>query len=370
MQPPVGGMCCFFTLHGYLYVVIIASMLKAVFIIKKAASLHSGAVTAEMNRAVSSLRQVGFISGLLSADSAGEAVAAAEKAKAAEAEKAETEAKAAGAEKTEAAEAEKTEAAEAEVRAGLPETLFVCECGSILRDLLDRGAFVIGYAHGDNVGESFSGAPYIVQEPDLVDADSYVKMYERAAGLPWTILETERCIVREFTPEDLDGIYALYDRQACRFLEPPSDDRGREEDILRAYIDRIYGLYGFGHWAVLLKDDPGTLIGRVGYSAITSRQEQEAQALGIPGLDADFGFLIGAGWRGKGIAEEVCRALLQFGLSELGFRCIRADARNDNTASLRLLGKLGFVPLASCLPEKDGVSAEKTLFVYKNHSCV
>ena len=324
-------------------------MLKAVFIIKKAASLHSGAVTAEMNRAVSSLRQAGFISGLLSADSAGEAVAAAEKAKAAEAEKAETEAKAAGAEKTEAAEAEKTEA---------------------LRDLLDRGAFVIGYAHGDNVGESFSGAPYIVQEPDLVDADSYVKMYERAAGLPWTILETERCIVREFTPEDLDGIYALYDRQACRFLEPPSDDRGREEDILRAYIDRIYGLYGFGHWAVLLKDDPGTLIGRVGYSAITSRQEQEAQALGIPGLDADFGFLIGAGWRGKGIAEEVCRALLQFGLSELGFRSIRADARNDNTASLRLLGKLGFVPLASCLPEKDGVSAEKTLFVYKNHSCV
>ena len=342
MQPPVGGICCFFTLHEYLYVVIIASMLKAVFIIKKAASLHSGAVTAEMNRAVSSLRQAGFISGLLSADSAGEAVAAAEKAK----------------------------AAEAEVRAGLPETLFVCECGSILRDLLDRGAFVIGYAHGDNIGESFSGAPYIVQEPDLVDADSYVKMYERAAGLPWTILETERCIVREFTPEDLDGIYALYDRQACRFLEPPSDDRGREEDILRAYIDRIYGLYGFGHWAVLLKDDPGTLIGRVGYSAITSRQEQEAQALGIPGLDADFGFLIGAGWRGKGIAEEVCRALLQFGLSELGFRCIRADARNDNTASLRLLGKLGFVPLASCLPEKDGVSAEKTLFVYKNHSCV
>lgn len=311
-------------------------MLKAVFIIKKAASLHSGAVTAEMNRAVSSLRQAGFFSGLLSADSAAEAVVA----------------------------------AEAEARAGLSETLFVCECGSILRDLLDQGAFVIGYAHADNDGESFPGAPYIIQEPDLVDADSYVKMYERAAGLPWTILETERCIVREFIPEDLDGIYALYDRQACRFLEPPSDDRGREEDILRAYIDRIYGLYGFGHWAVLLKDDPGTLIGRVGYSAITSRQEQEAQALGIPGLDADFGFLIGAGWRGKGIAEEVCRALLQFGLSELGFRSIRADARNDNTASLRLLGKLGFVPLASCLPEKDGVSAEKTLFVYKNHSCL
>ena len=319
-------------------------MLKAVYIIKKAEIPHSGAVTAEMNRAVTSLREAGLISGILTADSAGEAAAAAE-----------------ASETAEAAEA----AEEASARAGLSGTLFVCECGSILRDLLEQGLFVIGYSHKDNEGECFSGAPYIVQEPDMVDPDSYVKMYERAAGLPWTILETERCIVREFTAEDLDGIYALYDRQACRFLEPPSDDRGREEDILRAYIDRIYGLYGFGHWAVLLKDEPGTLIGRIGYSAITSRQEQEARAMGIPGFDADFGFLIGAEWRRQGIAEEVCRALLQFGLSELGFRCIRADARNDNTASFRLLEKLGFVPAGSCAPEKDGESAGKTLFIYK-----
>ena len=116
---------------------------------------------------------------------------------------------------------------------------------------------------------------------------------------------------------------------------------------------------------MLLKDEPGTLIGRIGYSAITSRQEQEARALGIPGFDADFGFLIGAEWRRQGIAEEVCRVLLQFGLSELGFRCIRADARNDNTASFRLLEKLDFVPAGSCAPEKDGESAGKTLFIYK-----
>ena len=332
-----GDVLFFFTLHQYLYVVIIAVMLKAVFIIKKAESRHSGTVTAEIDRAVSSLREAGLISGILDADSAGEAVAAAEEA----------------------------ESAEGAARAGISETLFLCECGRMLQDLLKQGFFAIGYAHADNEGEYFPGAPYIVQEPDMVDADSYVKMYERAAGLPWTILETERCIVREFTAEDLDGIYALYDRQARRFLEPPSDDRGREEAILRAYIERIYGLYGFGHWAVVLKDEPGTLIGRVGYSAITSRQEQEAQELGIPGFDADFGFLIGAGWRRQGIAEEVCRALLQFGLTELGFRCIRADARNDNTASFRLLGKLGFVPAGSCSPEKDGESAEKTLFLYK-----
>ena len=203
-----------------------------------------------------------------------------------------------------------------------------------------------------------------MQEPDLVDADSYVKMYQRAAGLPWTILETKRCLVREFTEEDLDGIYALYDAQACRFLQPPSADRAREREILRAYIERIYGLYGFGHWAVFLKDEPEVLIGRIGYSAITSRQEQEAQALGLSALDADFGFLVGAKWRGQGIAEEVSRALLRYGFTELGFTCVRADARNDNAASQHLLTKLGFVAAGSCTPEKEGEAADKTLFIY------
>lgn len=296
-------------------------MLKAVYIIEKTDTLHSEAVAAEMRRTVESLREEGFLSGILTAGSVPQA--------------AETPA----------------------------ETLYLCGCGSVLRELLDRGACAIGYAHADNAGEVFSGAPYIVQEPDQVEADSYVKMYQRGAGLPWTILETERCLVREFTVDDLDGIYALYDGQARTFLEPPSDDRSHEREILSAYIQRIYGLYGFGHWAVISREEPGTLIGRVGYSAITDRQEREAQALGIPLPDVDFGFLIGARWRRQGIAGEVCRALLRYGISEIGFTCIRADARNDNTASIRLLTELGFEAVGSCIPEKEGEPAGKTLFI-------
>ena len=306
-------------------------MLKTVYIIEKKDKRHSDAVTAEMTRTVESLREEGFASGILTADSALRA-------------------------------AETAAGAAVGAEAG---TLYLCECGSVLRELLDRGACAIGYAHADNAGESFSGAPYIVQEPDLVEADSYVKMYQRGAGLPWTILETERCLVREFTVTDLDGIYALYDGQARTFLQPPSDDRAHEREILSAYIQRIYGLYGFGHWAVISKEEPGALIGRVGYSAITDRQEREAQALGIPLPDVDFGFLIGAPWRGRGIAEEVCRALLRYGISEIGFTCIRADARNDNAASIRLLTKLGFEAAGSCIPEKEGKPADKTLFILR-----
>lgn len=225
------------------------------------------------------------------------------------------------------------------------ETLLLCGDARLLGRLAAEGFYVTGYANADNAGEHFSGVPYIVQEPDLVDPDSYIKIYQRAAGLPWTILRTEHCLVREFTLDDLDGIYSLYDDQARRFLEPPSEDRAREKEILRAYIDRIYGLYGFGHWAVtaLNMSGPQKLIGRVGFAAITAEQELEAREMGISCPDADFGFLISRQCRGKGIAYEVCRALIRYGFEELGFARIRADAKPGNAASLRLLHRLGFI---------------------------
>lgn len=85
------------------------------------------------------------------------------------------------------------------------------------------------------------------------------------------------------------------------------------------------------------------LIGRVGFAAITAEQELEAREMGISCPDADFGFLISRQCRGKGIAYEVCRALIRYGFEELGFARIRADAKPGNAASLRLLHRLGFL---------------------------
>ena len=296
-------------------------------------------------------------------------------------------------------------------------TLFLCDTGEDLRAFQQKGFYAVGYAHAENASEHFPGASYIIQEPDLVDIDSYVKIYEREAGLPWTILRTPRCLVREFTVDDLDGIYALYDGQARQYLEPPSADRAREREVLEAYIDRIYGLYGFGHWAVLALDPeknpqksperdpeknqkkdsetnpeknakkgverepetnpekdlerdpeqtapgtfrplpvrPGTLIGRIGFSAVTSEREAEASALGVGDIDADFGFLVAASCRGTGAAEEVCSAILRYGFEELGFSRVTADADPLNRASIRLLEKLGF--------REAGKTGEKILYI-------
>ena len=110
----------------------------------------------------------------------------------------------------------------------------------------------------------------------------------------------------------------------------------------------------------------------MGYAVLTAVQEREALRLGLradrpvcaekamegsphadtagdpepsSGIDADFGFLISPELRGTGIAFEVCSALLQYGFSQLGFARVRADAKKENTASLRLLRRLGFTLL-------------------------
>lgn len=224
--------------------------------------------------------------------------------------------------------------AAAELNAAQEGTLCLTDSERILSALLSVGAAAAGVLHRENRRERFKGADYVLEEPQWLSLDSLQKVWQRQRHLPWTILETSRCLVREFTPEDLDGIYMLYDEEARRFLEAPSEDRKREDEILRAYIERIYRLYGYGQWAVLDKSG-GELIGRMGYSFPTAPET----ALGA---DASFGFVLRRDFRHLGIGAEVGCALVQYGFDELGFCTVSAEAARENPASDALLRKLGF----------------------------
>lgn len=204
------------------------------------------------------------------------------------------------------------------------------------------------YSHCGNRNQSFPGADYLIEEPARVDEDSWEKMYERLYGLPWTILETPHCIVREFVPEDLEDLYTLYDAQARRFIIAPGKDRGREQEILNAYIGWVYPFYGFGYWAVVRKET-GQLIGRVGYAVLTEGTEQAET-----GADVSFGYLLAKEARGEGLAREVCAALLRYGFEMLGFQKILAEADEENVISEALLKRLGFAWAGAYRQEAEG----------------
>jgi RimJ/RimL family protein N-acetyltransferase len=47
-------------------------------------------------------------------------------------------------------------------------------------------------------------------------------------------------------------------------------------------------------------------------------------------------------WQRQGYAEEVCRAVLDFGRQELGFERVQVLVETENEPSLSLCRKLGF----------------------------
>lgn len=119
-------------------------------------------------------------------------------------------------------------------------------------------------------------ANYVVLSLEQVTYRDFVRVFERYHGIPWQILETKRCRLREFCMDDLDDLFALYAKpHVTDFIEPLyayEQERLYEE----TYIERIYGFYGFGMWLVFEKDS-GELIGRAGLEYREPCREGEAE---------------------------------------------------------------------------------------------
>lgn len=177
----------------------------------------------------------------------------------------------------------------------------------------------------------FSGIPYAVTDIDDLDERYLERIWRRYRGLPWDICGTERCLVRETVPEDVDSFYRIYsDESITAYMEGLFEDKEKEKQYIRDYIEKVYGFYGFGMWTVCLKET-GKVIGRAGLSMREGFEEPE------------LGYVIGKKWQRQGIAAEVCREILAYGRDELGFERVRALMHPGNTASKRLCCKLGFL---------------------------
>lgn len=187
------------------------------------------------------------------------------------------------------------------------------------------------YLHPGNRHRDFSMAQYGVEDLEDTDAAFLEGVYRRFTGLPWDILETERCLVRETAEEDVDSFYRIYSEPAItRFTEGLYPRVEQEKEYVREYREKIYSFYNYGVWTIALREN-GDIIGRAGFSF-------------RPGFDdPELGFVIGLPWQGKGFAGEVCGAILRYGEEELGFTRVQALSEPENAASLALLRRLGFV---------------------------
>jgi RimJ/RimL family protein N-acetyltransferase len=145
-------------------------------------------------------------------------------------------------------------------------------------------------------------------------------------------IETERLLLRPYTPADFDGLLAIQSRaDVNRWLY--SEPRGAEE--VRAILERKLG-------ETALRDEGDTL-------AVAAELRATGAMIGGCILHwtsrehrvGEIGFIFHPDHHGHGYATEAARPLLEFGFATVGLHRIVGRLEARNLASARVLEKLG-----------------------------
>jgi len=213
---------------------------------------------------------------------------------------------------------------------GTEAVLYVTDDREKAEELRQKGEAVLVYLHEGNKGQDFSQYLFAVEDPEGLEAEYVERVYRRLKGLPWNIINTKRCLIRETTPEDVDAFYRIYSHPSItKYMEGLYPEVEQEKQYVREYVDTVYTFYGYGVWTVVERES-GAIIGRAGIS--------HREGFKIP----ELGFIIGVPWQHKGYAREVCEAILEYAWVALEFKQVQVLVEPENFASLQLCEKLGF----------------------------
>ena len=135
------------------------------------------------------------------------------------------------------------------------------------------------------------------------------------------MIETERLLLRRYTPDDFDALYEiLSDPETMRHYPAPYDAEGTRRWIIWN-LDN-YEKYGFGLWALVLKET-GAFIGDCGLTI----QNIDGELL------PEIGYHINKKYWRQGYAKEAARAVRDWAFRNTGFDALYSYMKHDNVAS-------------------------------------
>ncbi|WP_091202527.1 GNAT family N-acetyltransferase [Micromonospora narathiwatensis] len=146
-------------------------------------------------------------------------------------------------------------------------------------------------------------------------------------------LETERLVLRPFTDDDVDHLFALdNDPDVMRFINggrPTSRDTIRARTLPRLLHDHAC-LGTRGYWAAEEKPT-ATFLGWFEFRPL----DEHSRAV------VELGYRLNKTAWGKGYATEGARALIGKGFTDLGVERVTANTMAVNTRSRRVMEKAG-----------------------------
>ena len=161
-------------------------------------------------------------------------------------------------------------------------------------------------------------------------------------------LETERLLLRPFEDGDLDALFRMHsDVGVARWLY--NDPRTLDET--RALLDRkIAGaaLTAENDWlsAAVVERETGEVVGDLALHWVSEQHK-----------NGEIGFVFDPAHQGRGYATEAARAFLAYGFEGMGFHRVIGRTEARNSASARVLEKLG-LRLEAHLVENEWVKGE------------
>jgi len=142
--------------------------------------------------------------------------------------------------------------------------------------------------------------------------------------------KTDRLLVRQYVVSDIDNLFRVMSDVRVHTYTKDKDhpwDRQRTEEYIRFMVSKDFRTLDCFHGAVIEKET-GLLIGLCGLNPYEPREPEIEFKLGV------------SHW-GKGYASELGSRIISEAFVNTNVRGIYGMARPDNTASRRVLEKIG-----------------------------
>ena len=176
------------------------------------------------------------------------------------------------------------------------------------------------------------------------------------ADRAFTMLYTDRLVIRPFRPEDIDAFVAYRsDPDVARYQSWDAYDRAQAESFLTDMATLHPGVPGRWFQFAVADRSTGELVGD---TALVVDFEDSSHA--------ELGFTFAPAHQGKGYATEAVRATIDYAFERLGVDVVVAVTDARNAPSIALLDRIGMTVRSTDRVEFKGDWCDEITFERRN----